>query len=370
MEISYTYNFFNTLIFSGIIYGLVYVSILLKGIKKDSIFLYLLGTILCLTLSNLQYWLIDVGIEVVPDIFYIQFELLILPFFYLFVQRYLQIHPVKGRLIVFIPFVLGMLYQFYINLWNVSNDWAKKYNLLAEILTILFNVFVIAHCILIISKYQRNSSRKGLKVSTNWLKYSIYIGIALCFFWILSTYLFYQEKEAIGSWVFYPLWIGISVLIFFIGQKGLVEFSIYKERSAIKKKKKGIESKSDSNKHVQTTDTNNSKSHLKYLEILRRLEDEQLYLNPNLSLKMVAECGKISPAYLSQLFSRYSKENFNETINKLRVKEAKRMLMDSEYNKYSISAIALESGFNSRSNFYASFKKQNQISPAEFKKSL
>nr|WP_298556261.1 helix-turn-helix domain-containing protein [uncultured Algibacter sp.] len=78
----------------------------------------------------------------------------------------------------------------------------------------------------------------------------------------------------------------------------------------------------------------------------------------------------LSEGYISQLINKNSNLNFNDYINSLRITDAKNMLVDSEYNNYTILAIGLESGFNSKSSFYTAFKKFTGKTPVEYKKSV
>lgn len=58
--------------------------------------------------------------------------------------------------------------------------------------------------------------------------------------------------------------------------------------------------------------------------------------------------------------------NLNDYINYLRVEEAKQLLVSDTYLKMTIDAIALKSGFNSKSPFYHSFKKYAGMSLKQY----
>ncbi|WP_363317970.1 helix-turn-helix domain-containing protein [uncultured Algibacter sp.] len=100
------------------------------------------------------------------------------------------------------------------------------------------------------------------------------------------------------------------------------------------------------------------------------IKSNKNYLNPNLSLKILSKELNLSEGYISQLINKNSNLNFNDYINSLRITDAKNMLVDSEYNNYTILAIGLESGFNSKSSFYTAFKKFTGKTPVEYKKSV
>ncbi len=94
------------------------------------------------------------------------------------------------------------------------------------------------------------------------------------------------------------------------------------------------------------------------------------YLNPNLSLETLSKELNLSEGYISQLVNKNSNVNFNDYINTLRINEAKNMLTNEDYNNYTIVAIGLEAGFNSKSSFYTAFKKFTGKTPVEFKKGV
>ena len=50
------------------------------------------------------------------------------------------------------------------------------------------------------------------------------------------------------------------------------------------------------------------------------------------------------------------------------LREAKKLLSSPQYSHYSILAIALDAGFNSKSAFYAAFGKHAGATPLEFRK--
>ena len=95
---------------------------------------------------------------------------------------------------------------------------------------------------------------------------------------------------------------------------------------------------------------------------------EKKYMESDLSLGNISEKFKISKGYLSLLINTHTQKSFNDYINELRIEASKKMLVDIHYEKYTIESIGLECGFNSKSNFYTSFKKFSGQTPNQFKK--
>jgi AraC-like DNA-binding protein len=106
-----------------------------------------------------------------------------------------------------------------------------------------------------------------------------------------------------------------------------------------------------------------------YSQLLSILENEKLYLNPELVLQDLADHMQSSPKVLSQVINQQSGLNFFDFINSYRCEEVKRIMVDAD-PKVTILEIMYEAGFNSKSSFNKEFKKLNGITPTEFRKSI
>lgn len=99
------------------------------------------------------------------------------------------------------------------------------------------------------------------------------------------------------------------------------------------------------------------------------LGNEKLYLNAELSLKLLAEHINIHPNKLSWLLNKHIGKNFNDYINSFRVEDFKTKALDPVNKHLTLLGLAYESGFNSKSVFNASFKKREGTSPRSWLKS-
>jgi AraC-like DNA-binding protein len=88
-----------------------------------------------------------------------------------------------------------------------------------------------------------------------------------------------------------------------------------------------------------------------------------------LTLPELAQKLNISPCHLSQIINESFHQHFTDFVNKYRIEESKTLLKKNE-QRWNISEIALESGFNSKSTFNSAFKKHTGITPKEFKHTM
>lgn len=115
-------------------------------------------------------------------------------------------------------------------------------------------------------------------------------------------------------------------------------------------------------------DTETAKIYSK--KLLTYLEAEAPYLNPALSLRLLASQIDMHPNQLSWLLNTHMGKNFNEFINQYRVAYFKKLAADQANAHISLIGLAFESGFNSKTVFNTVFKKETGMTPKEFMKNL
>ncbi len=102
-------------------------------------------------------------------------------------------------------------------------------------------------------------------------------------------------------------------------------------------------------------------------QLLQIIEKEELFKQPDLRLTDIAARLATNRTYISAIIKSLSGENFSNLINGYRIRYAQKLMKDHPY--MSVTEIASESGFSSRSAFYRNFKEMTGLSPAEWKKS-
>jgi AraC-like DNA-binding protein/lipoprotein NlpI len=93
------------------------------------------------------------------------------------------------------------------------------------------------------------------------------------------------------------------------------------------------------------------------------LEKEQLFLDSNLCLKILAEKVKLHPNKLSWLLNEQVGKNFNEYINSYRLVTFKEKAINPDNQHLTLLGLAYESGFNSKTVFNTFFKKMEGMTP-------
>lgn len=93
--------------------------------------------------------------------------------------------------------------------------------------------------------------------------------------------------------------------------------------------------------------------------------ERSLYKDPNLKLNDLARAINIPAHQLSQLLNDNMGKSFSTYINEYRIQEACKLIVTSEH--LSFEAIGYEVGYNSKSTFYAAFRKVMDTTPALFK---
>lgn len=100
--------------------------------------------------------------------------------------------------------------------------------------------------------------------------------------------------------------------------------------------------------------------------LTRYLDEQKPYLEEGVTLRHVAAGLGVSPNHLSQAINQGLGKNFYELINERRVDEFKRRVRDPGNRAYTLLAVAMDSGFSSKSSFNRVFKQFTGLSPQQY----
>lgn len=99
----------------------------------------------------------------------------------------------------------------------------------------------------------------------------------------------------------------------------------------------------------------------------QQIERDLLYLDPELSLKSLAETINLNSNVVSKIINDGLNQTFSDCINEYRVNAVKKKLSDSNSKNTTFLAIAFDCGFNSKTTFNRVFKKHVGVTPLQFK---
>lgn len=382
-------SLFNIILFTGVIYGLTFCAILFfmkRKTGKPILFLNL--QVLFITLNNLQAWLIDMGLT--SSLVFIKFlkipwYFLCMPMFYVFLIYYLKL---KKRTKPFMMATLGVFFTFilvrlilisYSQVYDYSESELRsmmmRYGNLEEIFGFIYTMVVFTKSIAIFNSRKRQFEFVLLYDDLIWIKHFMNLAGLVILMWVFAIIINLNDQNNNSPIVYYPLRLSTTILIYWIGFKGLFRFRIMEDRIVLRENiKKHLGHGQTDFDWDQKEDRQEKIISKKQQELFNKINthviDHKLFLDPYLSLETLASSLQLSSGYLSFLINNYSSNNFSDYINELRINQVKQIIKDPEYLNYTIVSIGLESGFNSKSTFYKSFKKFTGLSPAEFKKQI
>lgn len=98
------------------------------------------------------------------------------------------------------------------------------------------------------------------------------------------------------------------------------------------------------------------------------MEQEHLYLDPDLTLREVAEKLSTNTKYLSQVVNNQLGINFQQFVNNYRINKVKENILTKEFKHLTLFGIARLCGFKNKSTFYKVFKEITGITPRAYMK--
>jgi AraC-like DNA-binding protein len=372
--------FFNTIVLVGAIQGFI-VSILLFFSKKNRnsnrilatliFFIALAGFNLYGTYAN---WFDSGLLRLLPQLIPFVIVMPIGPLIYFYVQSLsgpgFKIGKKERK--QFWPVLIDLVPQFTVYIYmgckmlnvKIHNTAAwgifiDDYNVYADIprwMSITFYTWLSA-------KYLRaykitNSDRlSAAAVNLKWLKQFILIFMIFQAIWLV--YLIPYVIPRYTDWMlttfdWYPLYIPLAIIIYWLGIKGYMVS--YQQISADRKLPVNISGLS-----LQLVEQ-------VIISLTKAMNDEKIYLNPNLTVAIMAQHTGFAPKIISAVLNQHLQKGFNEFVNGFRVTAFKKKILLPETNNLTIAGIALECGFSSQATFQRIFKEITGQSPTEFRK--
>ncbi|WP_185957611.1 helix-turn-helix domain-containing protein [Saccharicrinis carchari] len=198
-------------------------------------------------------------------------------------------------------------------------------------------------------------------ISIKWLHNCI-LSIGLVF---LSATVIIVSRDAFGvqfsfnaDYIIYLIIIGF---VFYIGYFGIKQENIFTNNPIPKNLS---EEKPELIEKYKNSGIGKDNATKLYKKLLNILVEEKPYLDPKLSLSGLAQLLEISPNQLSQIINQEAQVNFHDFINNYRVEEF--IHKANKNKKFSLLALALDSGFNSKSSFNNIFKKLKGLTPSQY----
>jgi AraC-like DNA-binding protein len=105
-------------------------------------------------------------------------------------------------------------------------------------------------------------------------------------------------------------------------------------------------------------------------KLLSYMETDKPFLSGNLTIHDLSAKTRIPRHHITQVLNEKHKRNFFTFINEYRVKEVMERFSDPKFNNYTILAIAMDAGFNSKTTFNSFFKSQTGLTPSEYRERM
>jgi AraC-like DNA-binding protein len=324
-------------------------------------------------LLNESYWMI----------FGKSHYLLNAPIFFLYVYCLTEQQNLsrKWYVIMFIPFTAYVLNFLYYYFWLFERSAVSIHNGLVYLdghVSIPWAFFIIVFSLIepvfivlsynLLKRYKkrvRDSFSSVDKINLNWLRVIFNI-------WFISAVVLVPISILIVGGV-----IGLSVdfmhllleaenvaFLFILGYYGFKQTNIFSDlelaksagmKEPVSYERSGLAKEQAARYHQQ---------------LLALMKEKKPYLNGELSAGELAQQLNISVNHLSQILNTIQHQNFFDFVNGYRIREVIEKMKDPKNRHLTLLAIALDSGFNSKTSFNTVFRKVTNHTPSQYSKSL
>ena len=354
---SLRFDFWDALLFCGVIQGIV-MSVIVSSAKnmRNTASLFLSAMLLIFALHNAFILFHDCHLySLYPPLRNLPFNLILGfgPCIYFYI--YCSLNPAsRPRLFLhFIPVGVQFCYYTLLSLGvNLHIDYPVwKLISQTEQVSALTSVCIYS---LMSLKIIRRQGQQEIKIRREVLGWLTKLLSSYAFLWViwlaytLSDIFYFNYQLHLRD--YFPLYLLVAILTYWIGIMAYLH---------------PIRVLADiGGKSYQNLDQEEVKIYLERLQEV--MGEQQLYLDPNLNLKVVARQTGIPINLISFLINNKQKCSFNAWVNCFRIEAVKIQMGSSRFKEITMAGIAAECGFNSKATFNRVFKQQTGMTPSDY----
>lgn len=257
--------------------------------------------------------------------------------------------PWRHYLLVFVAFFFRislLLLWIFFKLKEVQPIANWTLNISEPLSVIVFTVYWV----LAVREYRQLLPEEKTMVS-RWLKTLLILMGIFSFLWIctVGNYYFYD----IGDKKYYVIEVALVIFIYWVGYAGY-----HRTRIIYITEQKKTQSYFD---NLPSGEVEGMIAALR-----NAMEQDNLYLDPELNITSLAAHIGIPPKTLSAVLNQGLQKGFSEYVNTWRVEAVKQKILDPENRHMTITGIAYDCGFNSQPTFQRAFKTVTGQTPRDF----
>jgi AraC-like DNA-binding protein len=242
-----------------------------------------------------------------------------------------------------IIFISGVLAHVFVPDGRPWGNFIDNYNVYSDIPRWI-SISVYVYMSLRLLSHQRSGQFK-------WLRQMVTAFMLFQVIWLLYLIPYVIPRYTgfmLDTFNWYPVYIPLAILVYWLGIRGYI---VSQTGPARVKKGAALD-------HELVEKTISS--------LRSAMEKDKLYLNPALTVAMLADHTGIPAKNISAILNQHLQKSFNEFVNEYRVNAIRQRLLNGETRDLTIAGLAYEEGFNSLPTFQRAFKSVTGQTPSEF----
>ncbi|MEL6809892.1 MAG: helix-turn-helix domain-containing protein [Bacteroidota bacterium] len=286
------------------------------------------------------------------------------PLFYTYVRRLLfsEIPAFRLKWIHYLPLGLNILY--FIVMLTVPKatfvDWVRSGKLnwsyfIVELMGLCsFSYYIWSGAILWKNYSGREkkefSFSQGIRIFVLLLLGTLTLLTLLWWISFVSLYGFRKYHRFVN---YNTMWIVTPVFIYVIGYFSLRQPEIFRLKPTAERPK--------GKDRLDPSEIQQLQKRLHFF-----MQEEQVFTQQDLTLNALSEKMNTTPNNLSWLLNQVYQQRFYDYVNSFRMRAFLKKIDNGEHKRVTLFALALESGFNSKTTFNKVFKAETGLTPTQY----